>query len=88
MYSFLAAEAPASFDLWAVFDALRLLQDAEDQLVAAECVGTELVAESSWHNEGLAARSLREALDEMHQQIRGETIAVREQQGVVRAVVR
>ena len=88
MYSIAHGEAPASTDIWAGFCALRLLQDAEDQLVAAEAVVTGLVADAAWRSEGLAVRSLRDALGRLHDAVRAEIVRVQEQQGIARAAVR
>ncbi|MEJ1089200.1 hypothetical protein WDU99_12835 [Microbacterium sp. Mu-80] len=88
MYSIAPAEAPTSTEIWAAFAALRLLHDAEDRLAAAEAVVTGMVADAAWHNEGLAARSLRDALGRLHDAIRAEIVSVQEQQGVARAAVR
>ncbi|MGF2949595.1 hypothetical protein [Microbacterium alcoholitolerans] len=88
MYSIAPDEALAAGGLWAAFAALRLLQDAEDQLTLAETVASGMVADSTWHSEGVSARALRDALAQLHRGLTAEVVAVQEQQGVVRAAVR
>lgn len=63
MYSILSAEAPASEDLWAVFAALRLLDEGADAIASARTEVARLADDAHWETKGV--RRLRRALMEL-----------------------
>lgn len=66
MYTITAAEAPASDQVWRALMSVRHLDAAADAVGSAGMLTEALSAESQWRNEGLSARALRDALDELH----------------------
>lgn len=75
MYTISAATAPGSEDLWAVFSALRLLEEAADA-VGGACVQTsQLMDDAHWQNKGVQA--LRWRLSELHAQLVSESDELR-----------
>ncbi|GAA3935932.1 hypothetical protein [Microbacterium soli] len=80
MYSILTAQAPASDDLWTVFAALRLLDEATEVVGAAAVEAGRLVERANWQNEGM--RRLRWALSDLRAELgaeRSELAFLREQ---------
>lgn len=63
MYDVIAADALTSAELWACFTALRALDDALVEIVAATDEAQRLAAESAWEAKGLGPSSLRLALE-------------------------
>ncbi|WP_307370083.1 hypothetical protein [Microbacterium sp. W4I4] len=77
MYTITAAESSTSGQIWSALLAMRQLDAAEDALMGAAALAGALSAESQWRNEGVSARTLREALDELHAAIAHELSEVR-----------
>ncbi|BDZ40066.1 hypothetical protein [Microbacterium suwonense] len=84
MYTITAAEAPSGEDLWAVFSALRLLDEAA-RLVASAQTETAILAEDAhWETKGI--RRLRRALTELCASLGGECSELHHHQEMVRRV--
>jgi len=77
MYTITAAESSTSGQIWSALLAMRQLDAAADALTGAAAVADAVSVESQWRNEGLSARTLREALDELHAAIVHELSEVR-----------
>lgn len=77
MYTITAAESSTSGQIWSALLAMRQLDAAADALTGAAALAGAASAESEWSNEGLSARTLREALDELHAAIAHELSEVR-----------
>ncbi|MDT0157885.1 hypothetical protein Q9R19_09645 [Microbacterium sp. ARD32] len=79
MQTITAADGLAGDDLWVVFSALRLLDEAADAVGDAAAEAERLGAESSWENDGV--RALRRKLSQLHVELgeqRGELMVVRD----------
>ena len=70
MQTITAAEGLASEDLWAVFSALRLLDDAAEAVGDAAVEAGRLVDDARWENQGV--RALRWALADLCSGLRDE----------------
>lgn len=77
MYMITAAESSTSSQILSALLAMRQLDVAADALTGAVVLAAALSAESQWSNEGLSARTLRDALDELHAAIAHELSEVR-----------
>ncbi|WP_309127055.1 hypothetical protein [Microbacterium sp.] len=85
MYSIAIAEAPMSDEIWWAFTALRLLDDATDVLADAQVVCAGVAADADWHNDGSGARTMRQAIRELHDSVMGELASVQNASAQVRA---
>lgn len=84
MYTIAAAEAPSGEDLWAVFSAMRLL-DESAQIVAAAQTETAILAEDAhWETKGV--RRMRRALSELCASLGSERHELEYHHEVVRRV--
>lgn len=70
MQTITAAEGLASEDLWAVFSALRLLDDAAAAVGDAAVEAGRLVDDARWENQGV--RALRLVLDDVRRTLAWE----------------
>lgn len=70
MQTITAAEGLASEDLWAVFSALRLLDDATEAVGDTAIEAGRLVDDARWENQGV--RALRLVLDEVRRTLTWE----------------
>lgn len=76
---------PAADELWAVFGALRMLEEAEIQLHDVSAETSRLVDDVAWRNRAAGVRSLQRLLAELAQTIGHEVVAIRDQQAHMRA---
>lgn len=83
MYTITAAESSTSSQVWTALAAVRWLDEAADAISGAGVLAAALSAESQWRNEGVSARTLRDALDELHETIVRELSEVRRSQAEV-----
>lgn len=88
MYEVISAEAPASDAIWWVFMALQRLDEAADVIASAEVQSSHLAEETTWRNDGVSPRALREALDELHTTITHVLAEVRDARVRVETAIR
>jgi translation initiation factor 2 alpha subunit (eIF-2alpha) len=87
MYTIAAAQAPggAGEDLWAAVEAMRLLEEAVEQVGLAGVGVSQLIEDACWENAGV--RALRWALSDLSAQLESECGELRfQRQQVARAL--
>jgi len=87
MYSTLSADALASDEIWLAFTALRTLDEGAEVLAHAETTARGLAADAAWRNRGHGARSMSEALQNLHTAVGVHLAEVRNARDVVRSGV-